>query len=61
MSITTARLMDKIHLKHRPTFIYSYIQPALKLGLIELVYSDNPNHPQQKYRLTEKAIKFKKK
>jgi len=33
----------------------NYIQPALKQGYIELVYPDNPNHPQQKYRLTEKG------
>jgi hypothetical protein len=51
--------MDKLHLKHRPTFISSYIQPALELGFIELLYPDSPNHPQQKYRLTEKAIKLK--
>jgi predicted HTH transcriptional regulator len=60
MNATTADLMNKLHLKHRPTFIYSYIQPALKLGLIEPLYPDNPNHPQQKYRLTEKAVRLKK-
>lgn len=55
MNATTANLMNKLNLKHRPTFIYSYIKPALEQGLIVLVYPDSPNHPQQRYRLTEKG------
>jgi hypothetical protein len=39
----------------------NYIQPALKQGLVELIYPDIPNHPQQKYRLTAKAERLKNK
>jgi len=55
INATTANLMAKLHLKHRPTFIYSYIKPALEQGFIELEHPNSPNHPQQKYRLTKKG------
>ena len=32
---STSDLMAQLQLKHRPTFIYNYMQPALKAGLIE--------------------------
>ena len=34
-------------------FLLGYIQPAIALGLVELTYPDKPNHPKQKYRLTD--------
>ncbi|MCF0218843.1 MAG: hypothetical protein HUK14_03600 [Muribaculaceae bacterium] len=34
-------------------FTKKYIQPAIALGLVELTYPDKPNHPKQKYRLTD--------
>jgi DNA-binding HxlR family transcriptional regulator len=35
------------------------LEPTLKVQLIERIYSNNPNHPRQKYRLTEKGLKIK--
>ena len=51
--------MEKLNLKHRPTFLYSYIQPALEQGFIEMTIPDKPKSSKQKYRLTEKGKGFK--
>ena len=40
-------------------FRKNYIQPALSEGAIERLYPDRPNHPKQKYRLTETAKEWK--
>ena len=52
-------LMSKMNLKSRYKFSLNYIQPALKLGLIEMTIPDKPNSRLQKYRLTEKGKKIK--
>lgn len=49
-------LMENIGLKHRPTFIENYINPALQSGYIRVLYPDKPNHPRQKYLLTAKGL-----
>ena len=36
------------------------LEPALGVGYVELLYPDQPNHPRQKYRLTEKALNWRK-
>ena len=46
---------EKLSLRHRTYFLQNYIQPALKLGLIETTIPDKPNSRLQKYRLTEKG------
>nr|MDE5809115.1 hypothetical protein [Muribaculaceae bacterium] len=40
-------------------FRESYIKPALAENAIERLYADQPNHPKQKYRLTEVAKEWK--
>ena len=57
---TLKEMMDSVGLKHRATFLKNYLYPAIDEGYVELLYPDNPNHPRQKYRLTEKALKWKK-
>jgi ATP-dependent DNA helicase RecG len=42
-------------LSHRPTFLYTYLQAALKAGLIEMTIPDKPTSRLQKYRLTAKG------
>lgn len=37
-------------------FKKKFILPAIQQGWIEMLYSDKPNHPQQKYKLTEKGL-----
>ena len=54
-----AEIQSALQLKHDENFRLQYIFPALDLGIIEMTYPDSPNHPQQKYRLTEKGLKLK--
>ena len=49
-------LMEKVGLKHRPTFLENYISPALEGGFLKVLYPDKPNHPKQKYLLTTKGL-----
>jgi len=53
-------MMEKLDLKHRPTFIYAYIQPAIEGIWIEMTIPENPNDPNQKYRLTERGKQLQK-
>ena len=48
-------LMDAVGISHRPTFLYSYLQPALNAGLVEMTIPDKPRSSKQKYRLTDKG------
>lgn len=56
--MTRDELMDKLNLRHRPTFVLNYSNPALHGGWIEMTEAE-VNHPNQKYRLTEKGLKVK--
>ncbi|MDR1793579.1 MAG: transcriptional regulator, partial [Bacteroidales bacterium] len=42
-----------LQLHDRENIRLAYIQPALKLGLIEMTIPDKPNSRLQKYRLTQ--------
>jgi hypothetical protein len=48
-------LQHILDLKHRDSFVESYLQPALTAGLIEMTIPDKPTSRLQKYRLTEKG------
>ncbi len=50
--LSARQIMEKLGLSHRPTFLYSYLQPALAAGLIEMTRPDAPRARNQKYRLT---------
>ncbi|GAB1483666.1 hypothetical protein MASR2M78_24820 [Treponema sp.] len=54
----TQELMNELGLNHRPTFIYSYIKPAMDFGLVEMTQPDAPKSPTQKYRLSGKGKLF---
>ncbi len=54
-----SEIMEKLGLTHRENFINNYLDPALKMGLIESTYPENPKHPKQKYRLTESGKSVK--
>lgn len=47
--------MELLSLKHRPSFLDLYLLPSLESGYIAMIYPENPNHPKQKYKLTEKG------
>ena len=38
-------------------FSKEYLKPALETGLLEPIYPEQPSHPKQKYRLTDKGKK----
>jgi hypothetical protein len=54
-------LQQKLQLKSDDYFRLNYINPAVESGYLELTYPESPNHPQQKYRLSEKGKALKKK
>lgn len=49
--------MSRLSIKDRNTFASLYLEPALRIGYIELPQPDSPRSPTQKYRLTEKGRK----
>lgn len=49
--LSTKAAMQQLGLSHRPTFIQTYLQPALQAGLIEMTQPQSPKSPTQKYRL----------
>lgn len=53
--LSQKELMEKVGLRHRPTFIENYLSPSISAGYIRLLYPDSPRHPRQKYLLTAKG------
>lgn len=51
----TKELMQLLSLKHRPSFLEGYLNPALQRHLVEMTQPDSPRSPTQKYRLTEQG------
>lgn len=49
-------IIQVLALKHTGNFRENYLEPTLKVG--ERIYPNNPNHPIQKYRITEKGLKI---
>lgn len=54
-------MMGYLQLKDRENFLNNYLNPAIKAGMVEPLYPDQPKHPRQKYRLTEKGKDLLKK
>lgn len=53
------KLLYKQVYKSKGYFKKHTIQPAMLDGYVEMIHPDKPNHPKQKYRLTEKGITLK--
>ena len=58
--MSRADIMNVLQLKHRPSFIYNYLTPAINLYLIAMEFPNNPNHKNQRYYLTEKGKNLKR-
>lgn len=54
-ALDAAALMERLGLRHRPTFSKNYLAPALQAGLVEMTQPDSPRSPTQQYRLTAKG------
>lgn len=48
--LSTAQIMERLDLSHRPTFRKNYLNPALAQGVIEMTIPDKPNSRNQRYR-----------
>ena len=57
--MSLSEIMSLFNLSSAKRFRENYITPALSDGAIERLYSDQPRHPKQKYRLTEVAKEWK--
>lgn len=57
--MTLSELMIKCKIKHRPTFLYNYIKPALEMDLIKMTIPDKPKSSNQKYKLTVIGEEYK--
>ncbi|MFA8450239.1 MAG: Fic family protein [Bacteroidales bacterium] len=49
--MTRTEIQEKLGLKDRMNFTHNYLQPALRLGLIEMTIPDKPNSRLQRYRV----------
>jgi ATP-dependent DNA helicase RecG len=58
--LSSSEIQDLLGMKDSKNLRINYIQPAIEQNYIEPIYPDTPNHPQQKYRLTEKGRNFLK-
>ena len=52
--ITPKELMNKLHIKSRDTLRNSYLKPAMKLGLVKMIYPSKPHSKQQRYKKINK-------
>ena len=55
-TFSAKEIMEKMGLKDKSNFLENYLYPAIGLDLIEALYPEQPKHPKQKYRLTEKGL-----
>ena len=53
--LSVKEIMECLGLNHRPTFRTNYLHPALNEGYVTPLYPEQPSHPKQKYRLTDKG------
>lgn len=53
-------IQQALELKHEGNFRENYLEPALAEEVIEMKYPDSPNHPKQRYLITEKGTEIKK-
>lgn len=53
-------IQEALGLKHTGSFREIYLEPALRAQLIEMKYPNKPNHPKQRYSITDLGKKFLK-
>ena len=56
-TLSARSLMERLGLRHRPTFVQDYLHPALAAGLVAMTAPDHPRSPRQAYRLTEAGLR----
>ena len=58
--MSVREMMELLGLRHRPSFMQNYLQPAIQAGLVRRLYEDKENHPRQRYLLTPRAMLARK-
>jgi len=58
--LSRQEIQQVLGLKHKGNFRENYLEPALELELIRMKHPDSPNHPKQRYVLTEKGVVLKR-
>jgi hypothetical protein len=53
------QIQEALEFKHEGNFRENYLEPSLKEQYIEMKYPDSPNHPKQRYVVTEKGKALK--
>ena len=53
-------ILKRLHLKGRNNVVVNYLKPAIEGGYVLRAYPDKPNHPNQRYYLSEKGLKLVK-
>lgn len=54
-----ADIMSELGLTHRAFFRRTHLDPLLRGGVLRMTHSDQPNHPNQAYVLTEAGVELK--
>ncbi len=49
-------MLELLSLKHRPSFLENYLNPAIQQGYVAMLYPEKPQSPRQKYLLTVKGL-----
>lgn len=52
---SVTEMMEKLQFNNRRYFTKEYLKIAVTEGQVEPIYPESPNHPRQKYRLTDKG------
>ena len=54
--LSIKEMLTAINLKNRENFMDKYLSPAIKEGVVVMLYPNKPKHPRQKYLLTIKGL-----
>lgn len=54
--MSVKEMMTAVGLKNRENFVEYSLNPAMREGLVTMLYPDKPRHPRQRYMLTVKGV-----
>jgi hypothetical protein len=60
VELSRKEIQQVLGLKHKGNFRENYLEPALEQEVIRMKHPDSPNHPKQRYILTEKGVVLKR-
>ena len=60
VELSRKEIQQALSLKHEGNFRENYLEPALEQEVIRMKHPDSPNHPKQRYILTEKGEMLKR-